>query len=174
MSSSSPQELATRGKAAFKEKRFDAAIQAFSQAVTLYEQDGDTLNAAEMKNNLSVALLQAGRAREALEAVSGTDQVFAEAGDVRRQALALGNQAAALEALGRLDEALTAYQQAADLLADIGEGDLRSSVLQAISALKLRRGKFLDSAISMIGSVESATHPTLLQRFLRFLLRLRP
>ncbi len=174
MSSLSPQELADQGKSAFRDGRFDAAIQAFSQAVEGYEEAGDTLNAAEMKNNLSVALLQAGRKQEALDAVAGTPETFARAGDVRRQALALGNQAAALEALGRLDEALVVYEQAADLLAEIGDGDLRATVLQAASAVKLRRGKFMDSAISMIGSVEAVSRPTLLQRFLKFLLRLRP
>jgi hypothetical protein len=47
-------------------------------------------------------------------------------------------------------------------------------VLQSAAALKLKRGKMVDSALSMIGSVESAQKPTLLQRFLKFLIRIKP
>jgi tetratricopeptide (TPR) repeat protein len=127
-----------------------------------------------MKNNLSVALLQAGKAKAALEAAAGTDEIFARAGDVKRQAMAFGNQAAALEALKKPDQALEAYERSAALFAEAGEGEMRSIVLQSAAALKLRRGKMLDSALAMIGSVESTKKPNLMQRFLRFLLRFKP
>ena len=68
------------------------------------------LLAAEMSNNESVALLQAGQPGRALEAARGTDALFASASDPKRQAMALGNQAAALDALGRSDEALETYR----------------------------------------------------------------
>jgi tetratricopeptide (TPR) repeat protein len=126
-----------------------------------------------MKNNLSVALLQAGNAQAAFEAAAGTDEVFARAEDIKRQAMAVGNQASALEALKKTDQALEAYERSAALFAEAGDGEMRSIVLQSAAALKLKRGKVMDSAISMIGSVESTQKPNLLQRFLRFLLRLR-
>jgi len=174
MPNPNPQILAAAGKRAFEKGDFAAARQAFSEAAETYLAKGDSLNAAEMKNNLSVALLKAKRAQEALEAVAGTEDIFAQAGDVRRQALAIGNQAAALEALGRLDEAIAAYERCAALLAEVGEGDLQSSVLQSAAALKLRRGKFTDSAIALLGSLESVRKPSLLQRLMKFLLRLKP
>jgi tetratricopeptide (TPR) repeat protein len=168
-----PLQLAEQGKQAFSNQDYDQAADIFAQAVSAYEALEDATNAAEMKNNLSVALLQAEKAQAAYEAAAGTDEVFAQAGDINRQAMAFGNQAAALEALKRLDEALEAYERSAELFAEAGNGEMRSLVLQSAAAIKLRRGKMIDSALSMIGSVESTPKPNLLQKFLRFLIRLR-
>ena len=99
-----PQQLAEQGKQAFEAKKFDQAASAFSEAASAYEALDDALNTAEMKNNLSVALLQTGQAQAAFDAATGTDEIFAQAGDVSRQAMAFGNQAAALEALKELDQ----------------------------------------------------------------------
>ena len=174
MMTTEPQQLAERGKEAFAAKRYKQAATAFMQAATAYEELDDMLNAAEMKNNLSVALLQAGQANEAYEAAAGTEGIFAQAGDLKRQAMAFGNQAAALEALKKIDHALEAYERSAALFAEAGESEMRSMVLQSAAAIKLKRGKLMDSALSMIGSVESTQKPNLLQRFLRFLLRVKP
>ena len=169
-----PQQLAEQGKLAFIDKKLDQAASAFTEAASAYEALDDALNAAEMKNNLSVTLLQAGKAQEAYDAVAGTDEVFAQAGDVKRQAMAFGNQAAALEALKKVDQALEAYERSAVLFAEAGESEMRSTVLQAAAMLKLKRGKMVDSALSMIGSVQSTKKPNLLQRFLKFILRFMP
>lgn len=166
-----PQQLAEQGKQAFSAKDFDQAASFFTEAASAYEALDDTFNTAEMRNNLSVALLQAGNAQAAYDAAAGTDEIFAKAEDVKRQAMAFGNQAAALEALKKLDQALEAYERSAALFAEAGDGEMRSLVLQSAAAIKLRRGKMMDSALSMIGSVESTQKPNLLQRFLRFLLR---
>lgn len=166
-----PQKLADQGKKAFGAKKYDQAASAFSEAASAYEALDDALNAAEMKNNLSVALLQAGKAQEAYDAAMGTDEIFATAGDLKRQGMAFGNQAAALEALKKIDEALEAYERSAALFAEAGEGELRSMVMQSAAALKMKRGKLMDSAFAMIGSVESTPKPNLIQRFLKFLLR---
>jgi tetratricopeptide (TPR) repeat protein len=171
---SEPTQLAQQGKKAFAAQNFEQAASFFSEAAAAYAALDDPLNAAEMKNNLSVALLQAGKAQAALDAAAGTDAIFAGAGDVKRQAMAFGNQAAALEALKKPDQALEAYERSAALFAEAGESEMRSIVLQSAAALKLRRGKVMDSALSMIGSVESTKKPNLMQRFLRFLLRFKP
>jgi tetratricopeptide (TPR) repeat protein len=171
---SDPQQLAEQGKQAFAAKNFDQAASFFTEAASAYEAQEDALNAAEMKNNLSVALLQAGNAKAAYDAAAGTDEIFARLGDVKRQAMAFGNQAAALEALKKLDPALEAYERSAALFAEAGESEMRSMVLQSAAALKLRRGKMMDSALAMIGSVEATQKPNLLQRFLRFLIRIKP
>ena len=166
-----PQKLAEQGKKAFGSKKYNQAASAFTEAASVYEALDDALNAAEMKNNLSVALLQGGKAQESYDVVIGTDEVFAQAGDVKRQAMAFGNLAAALEALKRPDEALEAYERSAELFAEAGEGEMRSVVLQSAAAIKMKRGKMMDSALSMIGSVEATEKPNLIQKFLKFLLR---
>jgi tetratricopeptide (TPR) repeat protein len=168
-----PQQLAEQGKQAFAAKQFDQAASYFTEAASAFEALDDTLNAAEMKNNLSVALLQTGNAQAAYEAAAGTDEIFAQAGDLKRQAMAYGNQASALEAMKKFDQALEAYEKSAALFAEAGETEMRSMVLQSAATIELRRGKVTNSALSMIGSVESTKKPNLLQRFLKLILRIK-
>jgi tetratricopeptide (TPR) repeat protein len=160
------------GKAAFERGRYDTASQLFRSAAQGYAELNDPVNAAEQKNNLGVTLLKLGRPQEALEMVMGTEQVFASIHDVRRQGMAVNNAAAAMEDAGRLDEALAAYERSAQLLAEAGEKELRSIALKAAAAIQLRRGKLMESGVSMIGVLESREHPSLWERLLKFLLRI--
>lgn len=164
-------KVTDEGKLAFEAGQYESAAAMFETAGQGYASLDDKLNAAELKNNLSVTLLKLGKSQAALDAALGTDQVFAGAGDIRRQAMAVGNQAAALEALKRWDDALAAYEQSAALFAQAGEGELRSMVLKSAAAIKLRRGKIADSAYKMIGSLEAKEKPSIFERVLRFLLR---
>ena len=173
MDSQSLEQLAEAAKSIFQQGNFTQAAGEFAHLAQSYADLGDVLMAAEMRNNQSVSLLQAGQAAAALDLVLDTDKIFAQAGDLRRQGLALGNRAAALEALGRADEAARDYDQAADLLDRAGEGDLRAMVLKSRAALDLKRGKVTDSAVNMMGHLASLEKPTLFQRFLKFLLRFR-
>ncbi|MBT7992032.1 MAG: hypothetical protein HN769_19420 [Anaerolineae bacterium] len=160
------------GKKAFERGDFEKAIQSFSNAAENYTTEEKLLNAAEEKNNLSVALLQAERAEEALEAAKGTDTIFAQAGDKLKQAMAIGNQAAALDELGDLDEAIVLYHQSASLFAEIGEGDYQETVLKSIAAIELRSGKLQNTAQTMLASLSATKKPNLFQRFLKFILRI--
>ncbi len=165
-------KLADDGKLAFEAGNYALAVNLFENAAKGYASLNDTLNEAEMKNNLSVALLKLGKAQEALDAANGTDAVFAQARDLKRQGMAVGNQASALEALHRFDEALAAYEKSARLFADAGEAGLRSMVLKSAAGVKLKRGKVTDSAIQMIGSLEAKDKPSIFERILRFFIRL--
>ena len=125
-----PAPIADQGKQAFESKNFIEAAELFRQAAEGFTAGNSALMAAEMMNNMSVALLQAGRAQEALNAALGTDQIFADAKDIKRQGMAVGNQAAALEGLNRYDEAIAVFERSAELFAQAGEGDLRSMVMK--------------------------------------------
>lgn len=165
-----PDQLAEQGKQAFKNKKFDEAAELFSQAAEKYTLSQDSLMSAEMQNNVSVVLLQAGKAKESLAAALGTDQVFAGAKDIKRQGMALGNQAAALEALNRYDEATGKYDLAAQLFDQAGEGDLRAMVMKSSAGIKLKRGKVTDSAFKMMGSLDAKDNPSFFERILKFFL----
>ncbi len=167
-------KAAEDGKAAFQAAEYETAAGLFAEAARGYEDLGDKVNAAELRNNLSVALLKLRRNGEALEAVAGTDEIFGGIGDSRRQGMAIGNQGSALESLGRLDEALAAYERSAQVLAQAGEGDLRSLVLQGAAGIQLRRGKVVEAGVRMLGALESKQHPSIFERGLRLLLRLLP
>jgi tetratricopeptide (TPR) repeat protein len=162
--------LVIRAREAYQVGRFSEAAGLFEQAAQQYSQRGDAVSAAEMENNRSVALLQAGEAQGALDVAEGTDQIFAEAGDLHRQALAIGNQAAALEGLNRLDAALARYRESAILLKQVGDEENRAMVLKSISALQIRTGHQLEALASMDAALANQKKLNPQERFLKKLL----
>lgn len=166
-----PNQLADEGKRAFAAGRYAEAARLFADASQVFTLGRDAAQAAEMDNNRSVALLKDNQPDQALEAAAGTDKVFESIHDLKRQAMALGNQAAALEALKRFDEALPLYERAAVLFDDCGEKDLRSMVLKSVAGIRLKQGKLNAAGMEMLGSLGSVEKPNLLQRILKFLLR---
>ena len=111
-----PSHLPRTAKKNTEKEIFKAAAGLFSQAAQAYASVQDELNAAEMKNNESVAFLQAGNAKEALQATDGTEEVFQKAGDLKRQGIAVSNRAAALEGMKKWQDALAEYDRAASLV----------------------------------------------------------
>lgn len=167
-----PITLAEQGKKEYEQENYLAAADRFAQAAQAYALLKDELNAAEMKNNRSVALLQAGKAKEALQATEGTEEIFRNAGDIKRQGIAVSNRAAALEGLKNWKEALAEYDRAASLFEEIGEGDMHSTVRKAAANLNLKRGRLTDSQMDVFDSLRLVEKPTLLQRIMKFLVRM--
>ena len=167
-----PLTLAGNGKEEYGKGNYTAAAGWFSQAAQAYASMQDGLNAAEMKNNESVAWLQAGNAREALQATDGTEEVFQKAGDIRRQGIAVSNRAAALEGLKKWKEALAEYDRAAALFEEAGEGDMHSIVRKAAANINLKRGRVMDSQMDVFDSLRLVEKPTLTQRIMKFLMRI--
>lgn len=172
METLNPITLAEDGKQEYAKNNFKAAAARFAQAAQAYASMQDELNAAEMKNNQSVALLQAGNAKGALEATDGTEAVFQKAGDIKRQGIAVGNRAAALEGLKKWQEALAEYDRAASLFEQAGEGDMHSIVRKAAANINLKRGKLVNSQMDVYDSLRLVEKPTFTQRILKFLIRL--
>lgn len=171
----SPEKLAAEAKAAYGREDYAEAARLFALAAQAYEQAGKPLEAAEMQNNRSVALVQAKAYEEALAAVEPTPQIFAEAGDVRRQGFALGNLGSALEGLHRWKEAAEAYREAAALLEQAGEREARAAVLQSLSAVQLRLNDPVEALIAMQEAVEDQPRSLkrgLLKRLLKMPFRL--
>ncbi len=174
-SDASPERLVVEAKAAYAAEQYAEAAEKFAAAAEAYQQQGQPLEAAEMRNNQSVALVQAGAFAEALNAVEGTDRIFSEAGDLRRQGLALGNKGAALDGLKRWQEAASAYQQAAELLEKAGDKEAKVAVLQALSAVKLRLNEPVEALIAMQDAVDDQPRSAkkwLLKRLLKAPFRL--
>lgn len=164
-----PVALAEQGKDEYTKGNHASAADLFSQAAQAYRSAQDDLNAAEMLNNQSVALLQAGKAKEALEATNGTEDVFEKAGDIKRQGIAVGNRAAALEGLKKVDEALEAYERAAALLEEAGEGDMHSVVRKAAANLNLKRGRVTAAQMDVYDSMRLVDKPSFTMRVMKFL-----
>jgi tetratricopeptide (TPR) repeat protein len=167
-----PEELNQEGKTAYEREEFEQAARAFEAAERGYAAAGDSLNAAEMANNRSVALLQGGDAQGALDAVGTTPEIFAQAQDTRRHAMSLGNKAAALAGLGNREEAEKLYWESARMLNEIGDTELRASVLQAISRLQMRSGRYMEAMASMQSGLDQVEKPNWIQRLLKKLLQI--
>lgn len=172
MNTVQPISLADKAKQEYEKGNYSAAATMFSQAAQAYSAAKDELNAAEMKNNQSVALLQAGKAQEAFQATDGTETVFQQAGDVKRQGIAIANRAAALEGMKKFKEALAEYDRAASILEQAGEGDMHSMVRKAAANLNLKLGRVTDSQMDVLDSLRLAEKTTLTQRIMKFLLRI--
>jgi tetratricopeptide (TPR) repeat protein len=164
--------LAKSGKTEYEQGNFSVAAGLFSEAAQAYAAQGDSLNAAEMKNNESVAFLQAGDAKRALQATDGTEEVFLGAGDLKRQGIAVSNRAAALEGLKKWKEALAEYDRAATIFEQAGEGDMHSMVRKAAANLNLKRLHINDSQMDVLDSLRLVEKPTLTQRLMKFLMRI--
>ncbi|MFH2104515.1 MAG: hypothetical protein ABIJ39_14300 [Chloroflexota bacterium] len=169
-----PQAIVDKAQRAYREGLLEAAADGFAQAAASYESGGEKALAAEMKNNQSVALLRAGQAEAALEAVEGTDAVFAAIGDLKHQGMALTNHGSALEKLKRYSDAIQAYHLAADVLENAGLGDLRAEVMQTLSVLLFRRGKFMDAAIALMSGLGGVENPTPRQKLMKKILSALP
>ncbi|HJR82204.1 MAG TPA: hypothetical protein VJ821_19175 [Anaerolineales bacterium] len=172
MDTVNPTTLAEQGKQEYEQENYLAAAKLFSHAAQAYTLMKDELNAAEMKNNQSVALLQAGKVNEALQATDGTEEIFQKAGDIKRQGIAVSNRAAALEGLKKWKEALAEYDRAASLFEQSGEGDMHSIVRKAAANINLKRGRLTDSQMDVYDSLRLVEKPTLLQRIMKFLVRM--
>lgn len=149
----------------------EAAILHFTQARQAYESTGDALKALEVRNSLSVILVQAGRPVEALAAVEDTPQGFEELGDASNAAKALGNLASAQEACGDLAAAEASYRLAADRFTELGDRENHNLVMRALSQLQLRRGQPLMAALSLQSALEDKPNPGLRERWILRLLK---
>ncbi|MCX6054002.1 MAG: tetratricopeptide repeat protein [Chloroflexi bacterium] len=160
-----------KAKKAFENNDFSAAAEGFQECLTLLEIQKDTINAAEMRNNLSVVLLELKKPDEALSMVQGTAQFFFESGDRQKQAMALGNQAAALQALGKLAESLSLYETSAEVFNEIHNQKMRVIILKKISDLQLRTGKQYQALASLEASYDNQEQKTIRQKVLKGFLR---
>ena len=167
-----PVALAEQGKQEYAKGNHASAAGFFLQAAQAYKSAQDDLNAAEMMNNQSVALLKAGKAKDALEATEGTEEIFQKAGDMKRQGIAVGNRAAALEGLKKTDEALAEYERAAVLLEEAGEGDMHSFVRKAAANLNFKRGRVTAAQMDVYDSLRLVEKPNFTQRIMKFLKRI--
>jgi tetratricopeptide (TPR) repeat protein len=162
----------TAGQAmkAYQQRKYLEADRLFGLAAEGFLNNNDPLKAAEMKNNQSVALLQAGKASESLQAAKGTDLIFAQADDKKRQAMALANMGAAFAELGQKKEAVKVYQESSTIFKELGESDLRADVMRSLSILKIKQGEFTDAVMEMQDGLVDVKKPTLKQRILKKLL----
>ena len=100
----------------YRKKNYLAASSGFRQCIDILTKSGSEKDLAEMRNNLSVSLIDLHEAQQAYDVVLGTDEIFSKLGDKKSQAMALANLGTALQGLGRKDEALASFEGSSDFL----------------------------------------------------------
>jgi tetratricopeptide (TPR) repeat protein len=173
MATQDPKTLATNATQMYQEGDFENAARLFGEAASAFQAEDNALDAAEMKNNQSVAFLQSGDASASYQAAHGTAEVFLAADDFRRTGMARSNEATALETMGRQDEAVEIYRQAADDLQKAGEDQLRATVMMAVAGIKLRKFKIMDALLAMHIGLSGVKQPTLKQKIMLGMLKFR-
>jgi tetratricopeptide (TPR) repeat protein len=138
----------------FHKKKYLDASNGFRTCIDLLLNGGAEKDLAEMKNNLSVALIELHEPQQAYDVVFETEEVFERLGDKKSQAMALANIGTALQALGRKEEALASFERSSDLFKETGEKLLRATILKKISDLQLTTGKPLQAIASMQASYD--------------------
>lgn len=160
-------DFKSQAELAYQKKNYELAARLYSEASIEAEKSGDLLEFAELRNNASVAFLQANDPDSAYNAALNSENIFKEMGDKKRHAMALGNQAAALEALGKKKEAMKMYVVAEEILKEAGEKDLRSYVLKRISALQIQEGRQFEALGSMHAALENSEKLTFREKTLK-------
>lgn len=164
-----PQDIAGQAIAAYQAGDYDRAAQDFSTASELFENSGDQLRAAEMRNNLCVCLLQLDRPHEALEAVRDTPTIFHNEDALSLKAQALGNRAMAKAALSLASEAEADYRAAADLFRQLDEQEGLQYTMQALSRMQLQQGRPMEALHAMQSVLDAKARPSLRDRILKWL-----
>jgi tetratricopeptide (TPR) repeat protein len=154
----------------FEKNRYQQALEGFQSCLKSYEELGDVLSIAEMRNNISVTYVKLKNGPEALAAVLDTDQIFLDHGDRKRQAMAMANNAAALELLERYEEALEKYQLSLDIFKEIGEKEMRTSVLRRVADLQLKTKRQLQAIASMEAAYDQSEKPSIKDSFFKKIL----
>jgi tetratricopeptide (TPR) repeat protein len=150
----------------FHKKKYQEASDGFRTCVNILLNDGPEKDLAEMRNNLSVTLIELHEHQEAYDVVLGTEAVFERLGDKRSQAMAMANIGTALQALGRKEEALISFERSSDLFKETGEKLLRATILKKISDLQLTTGKPLQAIASMQASYDQKESKTFKEKLL--------
>jgi tetratricopeptide (TPR) repeat protein len=140
----------------YSEKKYKEAALIFMDAAIIAGQENNILEAAELKNNASVAFLMSGDNQAAFDSALNTEKVFLSEGNLKNAGMSVGNQAAALEALGKNAQALEFYDKAAQLLDDAGDKELKSYIQKRSSSIKLKQGRYLESLASMDGALQNS------------------
>ncbi|NQS91884.1 MAG: hypothetical protein HQ574_05685 [Chloroflexi bacterium] len=161
-----------KGKELYKAGKFQQAAEEFDEAACLYLNQGNDLLAAEMRNNQSVALLQAKQPQLALEAVLGTAVLFQNTGNPLKEGMALANEATAHKELNNHQEAINKFSRAAEIFNHLNEGEMYLQTMQSISALKLKIKNIPGALFSMQEGLEGVKKPNLRQKLLKSLLKI--
>ncbi|MCA9924130.1 MAG: tetratricopeptide repeat protein [Anaerolineales bacterium] len=171
-----PDQLKEEGLQQFQRGNYEAALEVFETAVSLYTSTNNPSGQAEMLNNIGVIYRLHRNLDAAVDALSQAETLFGRIGDVERQGMTLGNLGDLYVAQKKHTEAARSYSNASERLAQAGARDKQSQVLRALSLMRLRQGQWLQAMMHMEESLSVRPRVGLggwiFRGLLRFVLRL--
>ena len=160
------EQLSAKAFKAYGKKDYPAAYEGFLKCLELLGESGSEKDTAEMRNNISVVLIDLHKPQEAYDTAIGTEQIFEKIGDKKSQAMAFANIGTALAALNRKEEALTLFESSSYLFKEVGEKLMRATVLKKISDLQLTTGKPFQAVASMQAAYDQKEKKSLKDKIL--------
>ena len=73
--------------------------------------------------------------------------------------------------MDNLDSAVRAYQDSSELLKEIGDQELRPTVMHSLSAVQLRQGQQMEALFTMQAGLDEIENPGIKQKILKKVLR---
>jgi len=101
--------------------QFQAAIQSWQQALTIYREIGDRWGEANCLNNLGSAYSSLGQYQQAIDYQQQSLAIGREIGDHQGEAYSLGNLGSAYSSLGQYQQAIDYQQQSLAIKREIGD-----------------------------------------------------
>lgn len=163
-------KIITEAKSEWKKKKFVKSASWFERAAHAYLSSGNEIKSAEMANNASVAYVKAGKPELALNILDGIEDTFQKIGNQRQYAITIGNRGAAFEALGNHEDAVQHYRLSAEIFSGIGDDDLYTYSIQAISSIQLMDGHPIEALETMRRGLRSIQNRKRFQKFLKYIL----
>lgn len=159
-------QISAKAFKAYGKKDYTTSFEGFTKCLELLGESGSEKDKAEMRNNISVVLIDLHKPQEAYDMVIGTELIFEQLGDKKSQAMAFANIGTALVALNRKEEALTFFESSSDVFKEVGEKLMRATVLKKISDLQLTTGKPFQAVASMQAAYDQKENKSLKDKIL--------
>lgn len=169
----SPQQAELEGQQLFTQQRYQEAVDRFSLAERAYAEAGDKLKAAEMLNNIGVVYRRAGQHKEAARALEDARQTFADLDEQQRKAQVLGNLGGLYSKMKRYDQSEVCFREAVALFQELDDRGSHAEALRAMAIMQFKRGQRSKALTTYEDALYFLPKPNPLQRFVRFLLKLR-
>lgn len=165
--------LKKEGQRLFLEGLYEEAGSKFQESRALFTAAGDEIEAAEVTNDLGLVYRLQGRWDDALITLEQARSTFARLGDRSREAQVLGNLGGLYATMGRRDKAKEYLRQAADMFAELHDSQRYGETLLALATQMWRTRERANAIATYTAGLELLEKPSLGQRILRGLLKIR-
>jgi tetratricopeptide (TPR) repeat protein len=164
--------LREEGVSRYQEGDLKGAVERLEESARLFAEDGRVKGQAEALGDLGAVLMKGSQPGRARECLTESLALFVEAKDDRGRAHVLGNLGALDASGGDLSSAEDNLLQAAKLFGELEEELLCEDTWRAVTRLRLRQGRWLESLLAYQQGLDCLRRPSLGKRFLRWFLRL--